>query len=82
MNPNRESGPSANFRLRIVQDSVDKAGKFLTDSSPDPALIRLSRPESVPDRKSSLEKGRYVSSVSRRKSARAEVKGADSLAQY
>ena len=49
--------------------------------SPDPALNRLSRPLSLPDRKSSLEKGEggIVQSISRRDSGSIETVFAGSL---
>ncbi len=59
--PDFESRTTRRFRLRIVRESLDKPGKSLRHPSPNYALISLSRPLSLPDRKYSRQKGGCVS---------------------
>ncbi len=68
-----ESGATADFHLRIVRDSSDSTTYSPDPSSPDCAAISLTRPLSVPDTKSSRQKGGYVSSISRCKRGLSEL---------
>ncbi len=57
ISPDLESGATLEFRPRIVRDSDLRAGKLLTDQSPDYASIGKIRPLSLPDVESSRQKG-------------------------
>ncbi len=53
----RDSGKPLAIRLQIVRERLYTYRLFLCHQNPDYALISRSRPLSMPDRKSSLEKG-------------------------
>ena len=79
ISPDIEPGPALDFRPEIVREFRDRARYSLSRPSLNGALINQSRPESLPDRKSSSQKGGCVSAVSRRKSGSRGEKGCETI---